>query len=424
MKKLFLSLLCIIILLTGCSKNNTSDKATKTDDSHTTAQTNDAKNTTAQTNDTQNTKDENKSSSSNIEKNEEKGTKDIYTFQLKINDDIYTFPMTLKSFSEKSWNFDLKDLSSSCSPNETSYPVEFLHEKYGLKADCCLGNLLTDVVPWADSYIYDFSIDNVDDSNTSARITLPGNIEYGKSTLSDIKSVYGEPTLINEMDDISILIYHLEYFREIELTIDKKTELLTGIRLMNFNKQESIDEKNVSADIPAIVKKYTPPKELGDDFDAFIVEYAGNLYQLPVPVSELLKNGWTIQKETSDSKVAAKNSGYVKLRKDNQTLKGTVTNLSTEATTIENCFLHNVIGWSASTNLPIKIQKGITQNMSENDLKKALSDIDYKESTSSSLKTYSINNAKSSLDGIDIFVDTKTKKVTGIEVSNSEPNYN
>ncbi|RDU24345.1 hypothetical protein [Anaerosacchariphilus polymeriproducens] len=414
MKKLFISTLCIIVFLMGCTKNNKSDNVTNTNIS----------NTATQTNDNKNTQDEKSVPSSNNARSTEKVTKDIYTFQIKINDDIYTFPMSYESFSEKGWSYDLKAISSSYSPNQTSSSIKFVHNQYKLSADCCLGNLLTDVVPWADCYIYEFSIDSADVSDTSAKITLSGDIEFGKSKLSDIKAVYGEPSSINEIEDFSILKYHLEYFREIELTIDKKTELLKGIRLINFNKQENIEEKNISADVPAIVKKYTAPKELGDDLDSFVVEYAGNLYQLPVPVSELLKNGWTIKEKTSDSKVAAGNTGYIELRKDNQTLDGTVTNFSTEAATIENCFLNNVIGWNASTNLPIKIQKGITRDMSEKDLRKALSDIDFKESVSSNLKTYSIQNTKSSLDGIHIYVDTNTKKVSGIEISNSELSYN
>lgn len=424
---------CIMTILCGCSNSDSTSpsKSSKNNESYDNnlSHTIEQETTTTSSSNTKNSDSTNITGSAKEQTNKAGNTSekasptqlsnDIYSFQIKINDDLYSFPMKYSDFKSLGWTTVDEELRSSLSPNQTSYPITFTNSGYNLDSNCCLGNLGINVSPYSDCYIYEFEFGSADCTDTKATITLPSGIEYGKSTLSDINAAYGDPTSSKDIEDTTILTYFSEYFSEIELTIDKKTQILSGIRIQNFQKQEDAEQTNVSTDVPDIVKKYSAPTSIGDDISSFIVEYAEDLYQLPAPVSEFTKNGWKINEKSSDTNVAAQSTGYIELRKDNQTLEATVTNFSSEATTIENCFVLSVTGWEASTDLPISIPKGITRDMNESELKKALTDIDYEESKSDLLTTYTIRNDQSSQDGITIYVNPDTKKVSGIEVTHS-----
>ena len=175
----------------------------------------------------------------------------------------------------------------------------------------------------------------------------------------------------------------------------------------------------MSSDVPEVVTKYKAPTSLGKNFGKFIVEYAGDLYQIPAPVSVFEKNSWKIIAEESDVAVKAKSFGWVTIMKDNQKLKVIANNYADSATTINNCFVTSVKGDDNTTDLAITVQNKITRGMKQKDLEKALTGMDFEKDDSSSTFTYyTIVGPDSDLDYVQILVRTDTSVVQAIEVNN------
>lgn len=346
---------------------------------------------------------------------------DPYSFQLLLDGQLYTFPMSYADFTALGWEYQ-DDETAEIEPNSYSSTEVFL--KGDLQAYVSMVNLGLNTLPLSECSVGGFSIDSwqfQEAPNTT--IELPGGIVYGTSTLEDIKAAYGEPSDTYEGDLYTKLTYEYDYYQSLELYVSTETGLLNEVAVENFVADEEANaaaEAQVSSEPTEEVLAYEAPTELGDDLQSFIVDYAGSLYQIPAPVSVFIENGWTLKEEDSDSIVAGKDFGWVALMKDNQELRAIARNYNANATTIENCFVTSVEGNVNSTNLPITVQKGITLGMSAADLETALAGVEYeKDNSSSAMFTYyTIEGKESSLDSVEILLNTEEGTVTGIEVSN------
>lgn len=342
---------------------------------------------------------------------------DLYSFEAKIDGEIYTFPMSYKDFTALGWEYQGEE-SDELEPSNYFPTAQF--KKGNLVIYGELVNLGINTVPVAECSIAGFSVDSykiAEEPDTS--IELPGGIKYGVATIDDIKEAYGNPTDTYEGDLYTKLTYEKDYYQRADLYVSNKTGVLNEIELENVVYDEdsnAISEADVSTDPTAEVLAYKAPEELGDDLDSSIVEYAGDLYQLPAPVSVFLDNGWKLDEEKSASVIAGKSSDWLYMSKDNQNFRTMVRNYSQDAATIENCFVTEVEGYIYDTNLPITIQKGISIGMTENEVKDALDGIDYELDDNTNGYHY-YNVKKGDLDGVEIMVDTEEDEVQKINVS-------
>lgn len=218
------------------------------------------------------------------------------------------------------------------------------------------------------------------------------------------------------------LTYEYETYQDVEIQVDKETKVVSKIDMRNMietagEADQAQAEAAVSDEVTEEVKSYQAPTELGDDLTKFIVEYDGALYQMPAPVSEFEKNGWTVKEDQSDMTVKGKDFGWVSLMKNNQELRAIAQNYGDNATTIRNCFVTTVKGDDNSTDMPITVQKGITRGMAKADLEKALEGVTYEFEESDMFEYYTIEGPESSLDYVQILVRKDTGVVQAIEVS-------
>ena len=144
--------------------------------------------------------------------------------------------------------------------------------------DCLIGGITVD-----GSYDIDLS---------TVSVKLPGGLELGKATLDDIKAAYGEPSDTYEGDLYTKLTYEKDSYQEVELSVYKDDNTLKEVDLRNFEEPEDYDKGTVSDEVPDIVTSYETPTALGDDMLDTAVEYMGDLYSLPAPVSAFTANGW------------------------------------------------------------------------------------------------------------------------------------
>lgn len=344
---------------------------------------------------------------------------DIYSFEVKIDGELYKFPMSYADFIAKGWTYK-DDETTEISPNTYS-PTE-VFQKGNLEVYASLINLGINTVPISESTVGGISIDEwqFEDAPDTV-IELPGGITYGVSTVDDITAAYGPASDTYESDLYTKLTYDYEIYQDIDLYVDAETGVLDEIDIQNFVYDEESNAAaaaEVSDEPTPEVLAYEAPTELGDDLLSFIVDYAGTLYQLPVPVSVFLENGWTLKEDSSDSVVAGKDSGWVYMMKDNQEFHSLARNYNANATTIENCFVITVESNVYGPDLPLTIQKGITRGMTVDELESALDGVNYDlEDSSDSYAYYNIEGPDSSLDGVQVLVNKEEGIVTGIEVS-------
>lgn len=344
---------------------------------------------------------------------------DLYSFQMKINSDVYSFPMSYDDFLALGWTYE-DDETMEIQPNSYSPSERFKMGDLEVYATVVNLGINTETVPGCT--IAGISVDSFQmDGITDVTIELPGGIQYGVSTLDDITAAYGTPSDTYEGDLYTKVTYEKDYYQDIDLYVDSETGLLNEIEMRNMVADDDANEAaaaDVSDEPTPEVLAYEAPTELGDDLTSFIVEYAGDLYQLPAPVSEFVKNGWTIDKDDSASVVAGKGYDWVYMSKDNQNYHTIVRNYNANATVIENCFVTDVEGNVNDTNLPITVQKGLTLGMTEDEVVTALDGVTYElEDSSSTFHYYNIEGPDSSLDHVQIIVNTEEDTVIGIEVS-------
>ena len=346
---------------------------------------------------------------------------DIYSFQIKINSDIYSFPMSFDDLISMGWEY-IDDDSAELAPNNYSPTERF---KLGnLEAYVTMVNLGINTEPISDCTVAGISIDSFQMADvTDVAIELPGGIQYGVSTLDDITAAYGTPSDTYEGDLYTKVSYEKDYYQDVELYVDSETGFLNEIALENMSAEEDTGSDaaaDLSDEPTPEVLSYQAPSELGDDFTSFIVEYAGDLYQLPAPLSEFVKNGWTIDASQSASYVAGKSYDWVYMSKDNQNYHTIVRNYSPDAAVIENCFVTDVEGNVNSTNLPITVQKGLTLGLTETEVVSALEGVDYElEDESETFHYYNIKSPESSLDYVQIVINTEDDSVIAINVTNT-----
>lgn len=346
---------------------------------------------------------------------------DIYSFQIKIDGEVYQFPMSYADFTALGWEYKY-DASTELSPN--SYSAAEVFKKGDLEIYTQIVNFGLNTLPLSECTIGGISIDSWQFSDApDTAIELPGGITYNVSTLEDVKAVYGEPSDTYEGDLYTKLEYRYDYYQEWELYIEKETGVLYEVEVENMIMDEATAAANEAAasevtdDPIEEVLAYTAPTELGDDPLSFIVDYAGTLYQLPAPVSVFEENGWTIKEADSADIVAGKDSGWLYMMKDNQEYHTLVRNYSPNAASIRNCFVTTVEADTYSTKLPIVIPTGITVGMSADEALALLEGISYETENSSSFTYYNIVGESISRECVQIVINDEERVVTSIEVS-------
>lgn len=266
---------------------------------------------------------------------------DIYSFSMEFDGQTMKFPMTYQEFTDMGW-----ELSSSEDPDTkvstNSYGMlTFNKGASSVYADVI--NLGINEVGLEDCLIGGISVDGSYDVDlTAVSVKLPGDIELGKATLDDIKAAYGEPSDTYEGDLYTKLTYQKDSYQEVELSVFKDDNTLKEVDMRNFEEPEDYDKGTVSDEVPDIVTSYETPTALGDDMMDTAVEYMGDLYSLPAPVSAFTANGWEIQDAEDTPYVEGGGIAFIDMMKNNQSIHFSVYNETENATALENCFVREL----------------------------------------------------------------------------------
>lgn len=266
-------------------------------------------------------------------------SEDIYSFQIEYDGELFELPMAFSELTDRGWKLSKYDDPNTKVGTNSYAMVGFVKGDLELRADvinfgineaaleeCLIGGLTVDA-----SYSeMDFNENPVE---------LPGGILMGSSTLDDIKAAYGEPSDTYEGDNYVKVTYERDMYQDVELYVYKEQNALLQASLRNFTEPEDFDKGSVSTEAPDIVTAYQAPTEPGKDFMDPVVEYFGDLYTLPAPVSAFTANGWELKDVEEGAFAEGGGLEFIEMMKENQTVRFSVYNLTENAVTIENCFV-------------------------------------------------------------------------------------
>lgn len=264
---------------------------------------------------------------------------DIYDFQMEISGDLYQFPMTYADFTALGWTLnDTEDPEMMITSNSYGM-VYFTKGDLSIHADVI--NLGVNEAAMTDCLVGGITIDEGSSGLdlVPLGIKLAKGITMGESNLDDIKAAYGDPTDTYEGDLYTKLAYQKDFYQQAEFYVFKEDNTLREVSLRNFSEPEGFDKGGVSGETPAIVTDYTVPDKLGSDMLDPVVEFCGDLYRLPCPVTALQANGWELKEVAHQDFVAGGSMGFIDMMRNNQKVNFPVYNLTKNAVTIENCFV-------------------------------------------------------------------------------------
>ena len=266
---------------------------------------------------------------------------DIYSFSMELDGQIMKFPMTYQDFVGMGWELSSReDPDMKISTNSYGF-VSFNKGKNSVSAEVM--NLGINEVGLEDSLIGGITVDGSYDIDlTSVSVKLPGGIELGKSTLDDIKAAYGDPSDTYEGDLYTKVTYEKDTYQEVELSVFKDDNTLKKVDMENLEEPEGYDKGAVSDEVPDIVTAYKAPDALGSDMLDTAVEYMGDFYSLPAPVSAFTANGWEIQNAEDTPYVEGNGLAFIDMMKNNQSIHFSVYNETENATALENCFVREL----------------------------------------------------------------------------------
>ena len=331
---------------------------------------------------------------------------DLYKYEVSIDDIKYSLPASYSDFEKNGWIG--KDFgTNTMDPNK--YNIVTL-EKGDQSMMVSIANMGTDVVPLSKCYIGQITIDTMN-KNQKTKITIAKGITLASSQ-DEVIAAYGNPSDKYEGDTTTKLTYKSGNYSNYEITFDKTTKKIYSIKLENLVKPAKAETTpSVDTGLPAVVTNYKAPISVGAELSSFQFKYGGTFYKLPVPIAELVKNGWVLQSK-SDEVVAAKSSAVgVELRKDNQVLRTQIENYSEKGEPLKNCFATYVEYYNNGAVIPIELPKGITEKSTIEQVIAAYGK-PTKEDSSSSFKYYTYGKVFE-----EVTFMTKDGKIEKIEVN-------
>lgn len=264
---------------------------------------------------------------------------DLFDFQMEILGEVYQFPMTYADFTAKGWTLKNEEDGNEMLGANTYGFVTF--RKGDLSASADMVNLMVNEAPVTDCLAAGIEIDGVysDADIASLGIKLAKGVTMGVSTVDDIKAAYGEPSDTYEGDLYWKLTYEKDIYEEVEFYVYKEQNTLLEVSLRNMVEPENFDKGSVSGETPEIVTSYAAPAELGEDMLDPVVEYCGDLYNLPCPITAFQANGWKLDGISEDDFVEGRGIDFITMTRDAQSIDLTVHNKTQNAVLHENCFV-------------------------------------------------------------------------------------
>jgi len=308
-------------------------------------------------------------------------SEDLYHYDVSLNGVVYTLPTSFSTLEKNGW-VGTDFTKDTLEPDQ--YKLETLTNGKQI-INIKITNFGVNVSPLSDCLIGGISIDS-DNKKNGTTLAIAKGIAID-STYDEVIAAYGKASEEYKGDTINKLTYKSGTYSDYAISIDTTTKKVISIDIENLVPPATAETTAVDTELPAEVKNYKAPSSLGTDLFAFQVKYGGVLYKLPVPINELVKNGWVLQSDGAKV-IAAKSSAVgIELRKDNQVLRTQIQNYSDKGQPLKNCFATYVEYYNNGAMISLELPKGISEKSTMEEVTAAYGKPDETEE-SSSLKFY------------------------------------
>lgn len=291
-----------------------------------------------------------------------------YDLQFFTGGSTYELPVTVTEVLKDGWVFGLNEEAENVIPaGETAETYFTLSD--GTVVFATLKNFGNEEITLRQAYIVGVKFDK-DYIGAKSDLTFFKNLSLGVSVRKYAENIFGKCHDIFKINSGTVLNYK-KGEKTVKLLFDNSTGKLKEIEYINTSSPEDFSEdafKQISS------QRYKKPEELGVNLVSGVMEIEGDLYKLPIPVSEFLKNGWEISfKEDDKTTLSGNEYAFGILTKDGVTIPDAeIYNFDKTKNNVENCYVISV-AVSSESEFDISLPKDIKTEMTEDDFLVAVS---------------------------------------------------
>lgn len=291
---------------------------------------------------------------------------DIDSFQIQLIDELYQFPINYDDFVATGWKISEKDHSVDEFIKCGTHSIVSFH-KNGIVASFYVFNPDISIQTIDGCVISGLcSINPIDNRGRKMDIYIPGGFKVGEATKTQILEAFREPDSIYETNTSSSLTFETDnIYANTKVKFDEN-EILYDISMENPVGTEDYKYSNVDT---SYVAEYTEPLSMGDKITDRIVNFDGDLYQLPVTVNALIENGWATTE--AHETVVGGSLYHLELERNGVSFRATAYNYSDYGVEVAQCYIQNM----STTKIygkQFEISGGIHMEMTEDELKSIL----------------------------------------------------
>lgn len=281
-----------------------------------------------------------------IEEEKSKAKENVKEYTITLDNVKYTLPVTMKEILANGWKVQESEYFE-----KVQFGYEVLHDIVLEKDNKAVAVRAVNINPVTnndyENYLI-YSIEGRADLLTVKEVTSSTSVDamlkiMGKPHLMGGKTENAIYTYTNNKDGNKYTVYCFQDQDRINAT---NSYIASSYISFMYNDQGKLVESNVESifldtrdilDQQVIVQKdYVEPSKVQDKATSFTFELDSKCYQLPVPVSELIENGWGISDKVKNEYYVANCEFVVDLVKDNQTIKANIKNEEDSPQKIEN----------------------------------------------------------------------------------------
>lgn len=349
---------------------------------------------------------------------------DIRSGYFKVDGVTYKLPVSCQEFINNGWEIDPAHAGTQLAPgNELMTTLR----KGSGTLSISIGNPDNEKTLVNSLPVFRLSYDLQVPENSQIKVELPKGTVVSAGTFADIAAAHGEADSVGASGPGNPYAKDVYSYRSPHDNGVWMSFLVTEggdpqIRYFIISNEDNIKMKQEAlraagtpiAEPTKEVAAYQAPTSLGNDITSGIIEYEGDLYRLPVPVSALQKNGWTLH-TSFPSELEPGGSQMVYLSRGDKEIYQFVVNPGTETAVHSNCFADR---WNTYEGVKIS---GISIGDSRAKLLETIKgmDYDYEPDYNYNEDKYVVNLGYSD-DTVRVDVSNETDKVIYIHIKKAE----
>ena len=296
-------------------------------------------------------------------------------YQISINGAVYQVPMPVEEILNSGWAFGANENTERVLLTDETADTFFV-SKDGAVMYATVINFSKSETSVNKCYVSRLKIEYPD--NLLVDIKLTGGLAFGRATREQVEELIGESSDVVELASGTVVTYKSSDKAKAVLTYNTKTKLLEGVEFINSKKPGNYQETTAPVETnQSGGTDSSAPKELGNDLTSGVVQIEGDIYKLPIKVSDLLNNDWDISFKEDRAILYGGEHLIATFTRGDVTITGVdVHNLSDDEKLIKNCEIIEISS-SPDDKYQVLFPASLKAGMKEADLKAAIQGMEY-----------------------------------------------